>query len=162
MSTMNPSHMHEDQALEGSLTQSTKPFVLVTFEISIDLGCHIKFFVFTNNIAHMNTKSKKSHLQPLTCHQDNTWCDATLRLTQTYMHGANHQRFTINFLWQQYKLSSLLTLSFFLSVSTAVTYIFTAPTCTTMIVTLEPCALNDEFQRLILKFNEISLLCEYH
>jgi hypothetical protein len=27
----------------------------------------------------------------------------------------------------------------------SVTYIFTAPTCTTIIITLEPCALNDEF-----------------
>ncbi len=43
-------------------------------------------------------------------------------------------------------------LSFFLSASTAAAYIFTAPTCTT---TLEPCALNAEF-------NEISLLCGYH
>jgi hypothetical protein len=36
-------------------------------------------------------------------------------------------------------------LSFFLSTSTAATYIFTAPTCTTTIITLEPCALNTEF-----------------
>jgi len=39
------------------------------------------------------------------------------------------------------------------------TYIFTAPTYTTTIITLEPCALNAEFQHFILK---ISLLCKYH
>jgi len=38
------------------------------------------------------------------------------------------------------------------------TYIFTAPTCTTTIITLEPCALNT----FIPKFNKISLLCGYH
>jgi hypothetical protein len=32
-------------------------------------------------------------------------------------------------------------LSFFLTASTAATYIFTAPNCTTTIITLEPCAL---------------------
>jgi len=36
-------------------------------------------------------------------------------------------------------------LSFFLSAFTAATYIFTAPTCTTAIITLEPCALYAEF-----------------
>ncbi len=41
-------------------------------------------------------------------------------------------------------------------------YIFTAPTSTTIIVTLEPCALNAEFQHFILRFNKISLLCRYH
>jgi hypothetical protein len=44
------------------------------------------------------------------------------------------------------------------SASTAATYIFTAPTCTTTIITLEPCALNAEFQHFILRFNKISLL----
>ncbi len=34
---------------------------------------------------------------------------------------------------------------FFLSASTTATYIFTAPTCTTTIISLEPCALNAEF-----------------
>jgi hypothetical protein len=47
-------------------------------------------------------------------------------------------------------------LSFFLSASTSPlllrTYIFTAPNyCTTTIITLEPCALNAEFQHFILK-----------
>jgi hypothetical protein len=37
-------------------------------------------------------------------------------------------------------------LSFFLRESTHTTYIFTAPTSTTTIITLEPCALNAEFQ----------------
>jgi hypothetical protein len=32
--------------------------------------------------------------------------------------------------------------SFFPSTCTAATYIFTAPTCTTTIIALEPCALN--------------------
>jgi hypothetical protein len=35
---------------------------------------------------------------------------------------------------------------FFLSASIAATYIFTAPNCTTTIITLEPCALNAEYQ----------------
>jgi hypothetical protein len=42
--------------------------------------------------------------------------------------------------------------SFFLSACTA-------PTCTTSIITLEPCALNAEFQHCIPRFNKISLLC---
>jgi hypothetical protein len=45
---------------------------------------------------------------------------------------------------------------------TIATYIFTAPTCTTTIITLKPCALNAEFKHFILKFNKISLLCRYH
>ncbi len=39
-------------------------------------------------------------------------------------------------------------------------YIFTAPTCTTTIITLEPCALNAEFQHFILRFNKTSLLAD--
>jgi hypothetical protein len=54
---------------------------------------------------------------------------------------------------------SFIGLFFFLSASTAATYIFTAPTCTTTIISLEPCALNAEFQHFILRFNKISLLC---
>jgi hypothetical protein len=53
-------------------------------------------------------------------------------------------------------------LSFFLSASTSPTDIFTAPTCTTTTITLEPCALNAEFQHFILRFNIIFLLCGYH
>jgi hypothetical protein len=53
-------------------------------------------------------------------------------------------------------------LSFFLSASTAATYIFTAPSCTTTIITLEPCALNAEFQHFIPRFNKISLVCRPH
>jgi hypothetical protein len=34
-------------------------------------------------------------------------------------------------------------------VSTGVTYIFSAPTCTTTIIILEPCALNAEFEHFI-------------
>jgi hypothetical protein len=49
-----------------------------------------------------------------------------------------------------------------LSSSTVATYIFTAPTCTTTIITLEPCALNAAFQHFISRFNNISLLCRYH
>jgi len=63
-----------------------------------------------------------------------------------------------------YKLSFILfwsPLSFFLSASTAARYYtFTdPPTCTTTIITLEPCALNAEFQHFIPRFNKISLLC---
>ena len=36
--------------------------------------------------------------------------------------------------------------------STATAYIFTAPTSRTTIITLEPCALNAEFQHFILDF----------
>jgi hypothetical protein len=36
----------------------------------------------------------------------------------------------------------------------AVTYIFTAPTCTTTIIILEPCALNAESQHFIPSFNQ--------
>jgi hypothetical protein len=49
---------------------------------------------------------------------------------------------------------------FFLTTSTAVTYIFTAPTCTTTIITLEPWALNAEFQHFIPRFNKTSLLAD--
>jgi len=45
-------------------------------------------------------------------------------------------------------------LSFFLSTST---YIFTAPTCTTTIIRLQPWKLNAEFQHFIPRFNKISL-----
>jgi hypothetical protein len=49
-------------------------------------------------------------------------------------------------------------LSFFLSASTAVTYIFTAPNCTTTIISFELCALNVEFQHFMLRFYKMSLL----
>jgi hypothetical protein len=42
------------------------------------------------------------------------------------------------------------------------TYIFTALTCTTTIISLKPCAWNAEFQHFIMRFNKISLLCKYH
>jgi hypothetical protein len=41
-------------------------------------------------------------------------------------------------------------LSFFLSASTAATYIFSAPNCTTTIISLEPCALHAEHRHFIL------------
>jgi hypothetical protein len=54
-------------------------------------------------------------------------------------------------------------LSFFLSASTPATYLFTAaPNCTTTIISLEPCALNAEYQHSILRFIKMSLLCGYH
>ncbi len=53
-------------------------------------------------------------------------------------------------------------LSFFLSASTAATYIFTAPNGTTTIITLELCALNAEFQHFILRLIKMSLLWKYH
>jgi hypothetical protein len=56
------------------------------------------------------------------------------------------------------KLSLTLSVIFFLSASTAATYIFIAPTCTTIIITLEPYALNDEIQHFIVRFNKISSL----
>jgi hypothetical protein len=51
------------------------------------------------------------------------------------------------------KLSFILSFLFPEFISAA-TYIFTAPTCTTTIVTLEPCALNAEFQHFLLRFNK--------
>jgi hypothetical protein len=48
------------------------------------------------------------------------------------------------------KLSFILSFLFYLSTtSAAATYIFifTAPTCTTIIISLEPCALNAAFQQ---------------
>jgi hypothetical protein len=59
------------------------------------------------------------------------------------------------------KLSFILCFLFPERPSTAATYIFTAPTCTTTIITLEPCALNVEFQHLLPRFITISLLCGY-
>jgi len=53
-------------------------------------------------------------------------------------------------------------LSIFLSASSAGTYISTALTYTTTIIPLEPCALNTEFQHFMLRFDKISLLCQYH
>jgi hypothetical protein len=47
-------------------------------------------------------------------------------------------------------------LPFFRSASTAATYIFTAPNCTTTIISLEPCALNAEYQHFIVRFIKIS------
>ncbi len=58
-------------------------------------------------------------------------------------------------------VSSLLSF-FLLSTYAATTYIFTAPTCTSTIIILEPCALNAEFQHFILRFHKIFVLCGYH
>ncbi len=57
------------------------------------------------------------------------------------------------------KLSFILC---FLFLCTAATYIFTAPSCTTTIITLERCALKAEFQHFTPRFDKISLLCRYH
>jgi hypothetical protein len=44
-------------------------------------------------------------------------------------------------------LNFILSFPFFVSASTAAAkYIFTAPTCTTTMITLEPCALNDSHE----------------
>jgi hypothetical protein len=77
-------------------------------------------------------------------------------------------------LWQNWRLTSSLALyywhlalrcdhvlSSFLSASTAATYSFITLTCTTTIISLEPCALNAEFQQCILRFNKMSLLWVY-
>jgi hypothetical protein len=60
-------------------------------------------------------------------------------------------------IWKMSKCWVSSCLSFFLRASAA--YIFAAPTCTTTIITFEPCALNAKFQHFILK---ISLLCVHH
>jgi hypothetical protein len=49
--------------------------------------------------------------------------------------------FKTNRVFCKVRKHSTKNLSYFLSASTAATYIFTAPTCTTTIITLEPCAL---------------------
>jgi hypothetical protein len=51
------------------------------------------------------------------------------------------------------KLGFILS-SLFLGASTAATYIFTAFICRTIIIVLEPCALNAEFQHFIPRFNK--------
>jgi hypothetical protein len=69
-----------------------------------------------------------------------------------------------HFLWLPTWVSSGFDL-FFLSASIVATYIFTAPTCTTTIITLEPCALNAEFHHFIIIprfYNKTSLLCGPH
>jgi hypothetical protein len=57
---------------------------------------------------------------------------------------------TINF---GSKLSFILSFLFFVSASTAATYIFTAPNCTTTIINVEPCALNAEYQHFTLSWS---------
>jgi len=54
------------------------------------------------------------------------------------------------------KLSFILSFVFRECATTAATYIFTAPICTTTIITPEPCALKAEFQHFIPRFNKIS------
>jgi hypothetical protein len=54
-----------------------------------------------------------------------------------------------------------LCLPFFPSASSATTYIFIAPTCTTTIITLEPYALNVEFQHSIHRFTNFFSLYGY-
>jgi hypothetical protein len=53
-------------------------------------------------------------------------------------------------------------LSFFMSISTAVTCVFSVPNCTSTIINLELCAFNAEFQHFISRFNKMSWLCRYH
>ncbi len=52
-------------------------------------------------------------------------------------------------------------LSFFLSASNTATYIFIVGTCTSIIITLEPYALNAKFQHFIPIFNKISSFYGY-
>jgi hypothetical protein len=59
------------------------------------------------------------------------------------------------------KLSFILSFISPARASTAATYIFTAPNCATTITSVEPCALNAEFQHFILRFYKMSLLCGY-
>jgi hypothetical protein len=51
---------------------------------------------------------------------------------------------------------------FFVSASIVSTYIFITPTCIIIIINLEPCALNAEFQHFIKRFNKIFILHAYH
>jgi hypothetical protein len=60
------------------------------------------------------------------------------------------------------KLSFILSFLFLERLHCCYIYIFTAPTCTATIISLEPCASNSEFQHFILRFNKTSLLGGYH
>jgi hypothetical protein len=60
------------------------------------------------------------------------------------------------------KLSFILSFLFLERLHCCYVYIFTAPTCTTTIISLEPGASNAETQHFILRFNKTSLLCRYH
>jgi len=59
-------------------------------------------------------------------------------------------------------LIAFVGLAAILIVLPAATYIFTAPTCTTIITSLKACALYAEFQHFIPKFNKILLFCGYY
>jgi hypothetical protein len=67
--------------------------------------------------------------------------------------GGGGPRFVLNWV--------LPRLSFFCSASTVAAYIFIAPTCKATIISLEPCALNADFQYFIPRFNKIFLLYGY-
>jgi hypothetical protein len=65
----------------------------------------------------------------------------------------------LNWEWNFTKRNNLVvswvsSLPFLFASTTAATYIFTTLTCTTSIITLEPCALNAKFQHFILRFNQ--------
>ncbi len=59
------------------------------------------------------------------------------------------------------ELSFILSFLFFFSASTVTANIFTAPACKATIISLEPYALNADFQHFIPKFNKIFLLYGY-
>ncbi len=74
----------------------------------------------------------------------------TCKKVHYHSSGGETQK-TINFGELSFILSFLF--PFFLSASTAATYIFTAPTCTTATITLEPCALDAEFRHFVLSWS---------
>jgi hypothetical protein len=51
-------------------------------------------------------------------------------------------------------------LSFIFPVHLSTAYIFAVPTCTTTIITFQPCALNAKFQHFILKIFSLFLLVQ--
>ncbi len=76
-------------------------------------------------------------------------CKTCLGVTWENMDGANGQTGGKN------RRNTFVLTAFISSGLFNVFHIFTAPTCTTTTITLEPCALNAEFQLFIPRFNKI-------
>ncbi len=73
-----------------------------------------------------------------------------MKILQTEITGTQTS-FSTNF---GSKLSFILSFHFPERLHSCYIYIFTAPTCTIPTITLEPCAVNAEFQHFILRFNK--------
>ncbi len=98
---------------------------------------------------------KQQHQNPEFGHTLGEIQKKSLQKSTLAFKGDDETQKTINF---GGKLSLILSFSFFLIASTAATYIFTAPNCTTTVIGLEPCALNAEYQHFVLRFIKMSFL----